>query len=383
FVMYESVTLSLTGNATILSVNYFPSINLYDDSEIALLCLQSFNSFPNINENNNKFSLQIVDDENNNTPMMCYIKLEEGCYEIKDRRVKKQIDDYNSENLTKLTFDISVDPNDFRSYIKCNGILHFEIPFSMAPVFGLKKDNINQIMCNIAQGSFNNHLQSHSIYEFFPNGRTGSKVIQSPPNLLYYKLNKINIDSITVQLVDQDHNPIDNFANRCLSVSTRKLYFSGRNVSEPVKVKLSSNGYSYLFEQIRLEINGIEIDSMRVLGITSSLKGYLSGTPDNYNCYENSGWNFKNATQSANDKELIITRNHSDLNALKVVTSGSTSSGKVVLNKIDWNVPHITVDDEERLKLLKLIEKEKSLFIPFRSFETFEYPELGTTKKVV
>ncbi|KAF0695674.1 Uncharacterized protein FWK35_00035527, partial [Aphis craccivora] len=71
--------------------------------------------------------------------------------------------------------------------------------------------------------------------------------------------------------------------------------------SEPNKVKLSNNGYSYLFEQIRLEMNGIEIDSTRVLGITSSLKGYLSGAPDNYNCYENSGWNFKNATQSAND----------------------------------------------------------------------------------
>ena len=52
--MYESVTLSLTGNATILSVNYFPPIDLYEDSEIALLCLQSFNSFPNINDNNNK-----------------------------------------------------------------------------------------------------------------------------------------------------------------------------------------------------------------------------------------------------------------------------------------------------------------------------------------
>ncbi|KAF0747861.1 zinc finger MYM-type protein 1-like [Aphis craccivora] len=141
FAMYESVTLSLTGNATILSVNYFPSINLYENSEIALLCLQSFNLFPDFNENNNTFSIEIVDNENNNASMMCYIKLEEGCYEIEDinQRVKKQIDVYNNENLTKLTFDISVDPNDFRSYIKYNGILHFEIPFSMAPVFDFEK----------------------------------------------------------------------------------------------------------------------------------------------------------------------------------------------------------------------------------------------------
>ncbi|KAE9521484.1 hypothetical protein AGLY_018118, partial [Aphis glycines] len=188
------------------------------------------------------------------------------------------------------------------------------------------------------------------------------------------------------------------------------IYLEGQ-VSDAGKVKLTNNGFSYLFEQIRLEINGIEVDSTRVLGITSSLKGYLSGTPDNYNCYENAGWIFKNSSNPANSNgefsaciplkywlglfedfkkilvnsrlELILTRSHSDLNALKVITSGSTNSGKVVLNKTVWKVPHITVDDEERLKILKLIEKEKSLFIPFRSFETFEYPELGTTKKVV
>ncbi|KAE9525806.1 hypothetical protein AGLY_014032 [Aphis glycines] len=191
------------------------------------------------------------------------------------------------------------------------------------------------------------------------------------------------------------------------------IYLEGQ-VSDAGKVKLTNNGFSYLFEQIeqiRLEINGIEVDSTRVLGITSSLKGYLSGTPDNYNCYENAGWIFKNSSNLANSNgefsaciplkywlglfedfkkilvnsrlELILTRSHSDLNALKLIISGSTNSGKVVLNKIVWKVPHITVDDEERLKILKLIEKEKSLFIPFRSFETFEYPELGTTKKVV
>jgi hypothetical protein len=81
-------------------------------------------------------------------------------------------------------------------------------------------------MCNIAQGSFNNHLQSHSIYEFFPSGRTGTKVIQSPTNLIYYKLNKTNIDSITLQLVDQDHNPIDNFGEALTIVLHIKRYES-------------------------------------------------------------------------------------------------------------------------------------------------------------
>lgn len=246
--MYESVTLSLTGNTTILSTNYFPSINLNENSEIALLCLQTFNSFPNINENNNKFAIQVVDNNNNNDHMMCFIKLEEGCYEIEDikRQVKEQIDVYNRKFNKELTFDISVNPIDFRSYIKCNGILHFEILHSMAPVLGFEKReykpefeilrsekavNLNtinsiKVMCNIAQGSFNNHLQSHSIYEFFPSERSGSKVIQSPPNLIYYKLNKTNIDSITVQLVDQDHNLIDNFGETLTIVLHIKRYMS-------------------------------------------------------------------------------------------------------------------------------------------------------------
>eukprot|EP00102_Acyrthosiphon_pisum_P022817 XP_016660027.1 PREDICTED: uncharacterized protein LOC107883799 [Acyrthosiphon pisum] len=78
------------------------------------------------------------------------------------------------------------------------------------------------------------------------------------------------------------------------------IFLEGK-ITETGQVKLSNNGFSYLFEQVRLEINGIEVDSTRVLGITSSMKGYISGTPDNYNCYENSGWNFKNATELSNE----------------------------------------------------------------------------------
>ncbi|XP_025195644.1 uncharacterized protein LOC112594847 [Melanaphis sacchari] len=66
------------------------------------------------------------------------------------------------------------------------------------------------------------------------------------------------------------------------------IFLEGK-ISEASEVKIANNGFSYLFEQIRLEINGIEVDSTRVLGIISSLKGYLSCTPDNYNCYGNAG----------------------------------------------------------------------------------------------
>ncbi|KAF0719221.1 Uncharacterized protein FWK35_00025607, partial [Aphis craccivora] len=44
----------------------------------------------------------------------------------------------------------------------------------------------------------------------------GSKLIQTPNNLIYYKLNKTNINSITIQLVDQDHNPINNLGEKLI-----------------------------------------------------------------------------------------------------------------------------------------------------------------------
>jgi len=81
--------------------------------------------------------------------------------------------------------------------------------------------------------------------------------------------------------------------------------------------------------------------------------------------------------------ELIFTRCNSDNNSLIVKTEGTAKTGSVTIDKVSWNVSHVSVDDSERLKIMNILEKEKSLFIPFRLFETFDYPELGNSKNVV
>lgn len=190
------------------------------------------------------------------------------------------------------------------------------------------------------------------------------------------------------------------------------LYIEG-DITDAGKVTLSNNGLSFLFEQVRLELNGIEIDSSRLLGVTSSIKGYLSSTPDNYFCYENAGWTYRNKTSITDTSghftacvplkywmgffedfrkiilnsrlEIILTRSNSDLNALvkKNDTDTTTTTGNVNIKNIVWKVPHVSVDDSQRLKLMKVIEKEKSLFLPFRTLETYTYPELGDSKNVI
>ncbi|KAE9521934.1 hypothetical protein AGLY_017668, partial [Aphis glycines] len=412
--MQESVTLSLSGNTTTLSVHYCPPIDVYDDSEIALLNLQTYNTFANINETNNNFEIYLENSDrllNNNKFPICSITLKKGCYDIKDikNQILTQIDDFNNDNdyfgiksTEKITFDIGIDQIDFRTTIFSNGIIRFNENNSIGPLLWFEKKIVMNYACTLMVIDHRNRIPKSNILDISSPFETDSKITKIEyHSYTPYTTSFNNNDEIRISIQQTDVYP---YLNESF------IYLEGQ-VSDAGKVKLTNNGFSYLFDQIRLKINGIEVDSTRVLGITSSLKGYLSGTPDNYNCYENAGWIFNYSSNPANNNgefsaciplkywlglfedfkkilvnsrlELILTRFHSDLNALKVITSARTNSGKVVLNKIIWKVPHITVDDEERLKLLKLIEKEKSLFIPFRSFETFEYPELGTTKKVV
>jgi hypothetical protein len=71
------------------------------------------------------------------------------------------------------------------------------------------------------------------------------------------------------------------------------LYIEGK-IADPTTVKLFNNSLSFLFDQVRLEINGVEVGGTRVLEITSSLKGYLTCTLNNYHCYQNNGRNLNN-----------------------------------------------------------------------------------------
>lgn len=63
-------------------------------------------------------------------------------------------------------------------------------------------------MCNIAKGSFDNGRQSNAIYEFFP--RLETKIVETPNNLIYYKLKTAVIKKIKIDLVDEVNIPISN-----------------------------------------------------------------------------------------------------------------------------------------------------------------------------
>lgn len=188
------------------------------------------------------------------------------------------------------------------------------------------------------------------------------------------------------------------------------LYVEGKLLktdnTPSASAKFVNNGIAHLFDEIRYEIGGKSVDRVRNPGITSTIKGYLSYNLNESLRLQNAGWapnddEFSAVDQNGNfnvciplrmllgfaedfrkillniKQELILIRSSVDTNAIINTTAGETV--KVTINQISWKIPHISVADVERLKLLKYLQKNQQMEINFRSWELHEYPLLPQT----
>lgn len=168
--------------------------------------------------------------------------------------------------------------------------------------------------------------------------------------------------------------------------------------------KLTNNAFAFLFDEIRYELNGIEVDRVRNPGITTTLKGHISFSANQVKGLENAGWTTPGNTLSIDKngffsaclpldillgicedyrkilinikQELILIRSSSDLNSVM-----GSDDVQIKLDKVVWRMPHIRVSDNERLRLLKMVDKNKTISIPFRSWDLYEYPNLPASQQ--
>lgn len=73
--------------------------------------------------------------------------------------------------------------------------------------------------------------------------------------------------------------------------------------------------------------------------------------------------------------ELILLRSRTDVNCFV----GANNHSSIQINKIQWRIPHVSVSDVEKLKLLKVIDRQQPIPLQYRSWELYEYPTLPTT----
>ena len=225
-------------NKSSFNTRFNPKLELDRDKvyEIALVNLETYYSFPNIDETNNIF---VYSPDNGNSWVK--IKIPKGSYEINDinntfqHEMEKRghydsiNEDYyinisaNSNTLNSVIIlekDYQVDFNHQNSLAKVlgfTGIKYTEGFHESENVVNILSINSILINIDIISGSYVNGTMKSTIYSFFPKVSPGYKIIESPVNLVYLPITLDNIYSFTVSITDQDDNLL-NLRNEKLTI---------------------------------------------------------------------------------------------------------------------------------------------------------------------
>ena len=202
-----------------------PTLQLDRDKEyeIALVNLETYYSFPNIDESNNVF---VYSPDNGNSWVK--IKIPEGSYEIDDinNTIHHEMEKRGHHDPINEDYyiNISANSNTLKSVLilEKDYQVHFNHQNSIAKVLGFtgarytggfhESENvvnilsINSILVNIGitSGSYINGTTKNTIYSFFPKVSPGYKIIESPVNLVYLQITLDTIGSLEVSITDQD-----------------------------------------------------------------------------------------------------------------------------------------------------------------------------------
>ncbi|XP_066585466.1 uncharacterized protein [Prorops nasuta] len=140
-------------------------------------------------------------------------------------------------------------------------------------------------------------------------------------------------------------------------------------------VRLDCNSMAFLFDEIRYELNRIEIDRCKNVDHRSTNHfNFCVPLQMLLGFYEDCRRVIINARH-----ELVLIRARDDINSQH--SSRKIINSKIDLQKVQWRIPHVSLNDYTKLKFLRLIEQNKSITIAFRSWELYEYPLLPETQR--
>ena len=233
-----SFQIILSNDKSNFNTRFNPNLELDKDKvyEIALVNLETYYSFPNIDETNNVF---VYSPDNGNSWVK--IKIPEGSYEIDDinNTIQHEMEKRGHYDEINEDYYINIAPN--TNTLKSVLILEkgYQVDFnhqnSLAKVLGFtgakytegfhESENvvdilrINSILVNIdiISGSYVNGTTKSTIYSFFPDVSPGYKIIESPVNLVYLPITLDTIDSLNVTITDQDYHLL-NLRNEKLTI---------------------------------------------------------------------------------------------------------------------------------------------------------------------
>lgn len=187
-----------------------------------------------------------------------------------------------------------------------------------------------------------------------------------------------------------------------------KLRLATDDTKASATASLIHNAGAFMFSNIRYVMSGTEVDEVRNVGITSTMKGYFSYSPSYINKLENCGWEFTTGKAPVLDgkgnfsiciplkmligfaedvkqiimnmpQELILKRCADDSDA--IMNTVADENMKLIIDSIIWRVPHVKVGMSQDLSLTKLTTKNTSMEMFFRGWEIHENPGIPETTK--
>ena len=213
----ESFQIILSGNSTRFTTNFDSPLTLSTAGyEVALVNLETWYSFPNIDSTNN-----VLRYSNDNGTTWHEMRIPEGRYELKDlndeiiqqMRMKRHYNELTNKPYISITANV----NTLRTELEIldNYKVDFRMTNSFNKILGFKNkvyarvntsENIVDILpvnsifitLDLINGSYVNGTKKSVIYSFFPNVEPGFKIVETPPNLVYLPINKNEISSIEV-----------------------------------------------------------------------------------------------------------------------------------------------------------------------------------------
>ena len=230
-----SFQVIVSGNQSSFNTLFNPKIELDRNKvyEIALVNLETYYSFPNIDETNNVFVYS--------HDQGVKIKIPTGSYEIDDLnntiRFEMEKRGHYDEVNNDYYINISANSNTLKSIliIEPGYQVDFNQQNNLSKVLGFtgkkyvegfhESENvvnilsINSILVNIdiRGGSYVNGTTKNTIYSFFPKVSPGYKIIESPVILVYLPLLIDTIGNLNLSITDQDNNLL-NLRNEKLTV---------------------------------------------------------------------------------------------------------------------------------------------------------------------
>ena len=222
-----SFQVIVTGDKSNFNTLFNPKIELDREKvyEIALVNLETYYSFPNIDNSNNTF---VYSHDQGQT--WTKIKIPIGSYEIDDinntLRFEMERSGHYDEVNNEPFINIAANSNTLKCILIIGKgyLVDFNQANNLSRVLGFTGQkygegfhesekpvnilSINSILVNIdiIEGSYVNGKTKNTIYSFFPDVSPGFKIIESPVNLVYLPILTDSIQNLNLSITDQDEN---------------------------------------------------------------------------------------------------------------------------------------------------------------------------------